>query len=377
MSDLLPDAVQAEEAPQADPFAGDVQEMMGGEDFNAAYERAKARSEEAAKAAQEAEGKPEGEAAKTEESEAAKPEGEKEAEAPQEEGITIDRVKELLGERDLEAAIKAFDNREQWERTLKQRSQAIAFLEKIDPEKFDLIVPQILPYAYSQKKLPEAPADLVDEVMKDLSIPSLKKQIKLEDWGNEAVEAAFSEEELAPHIKSTVKQVLNKVFPELPVLRERVRELSEQHKQSDDYVKYLENQNGELILSTFLAGHNDMVPQKVNEAESDIEALVRVGESGEDHPEYWKYIRIKAAADLRADKLKEGKNLSYEQAYKLLYGASDAKAKRAEEITTKIVNGQKEPQQEPPGERVPPKRESLMPKSHAQQVEEILRKQGL
>ena len=374
-----------EDSTAVDQTKQDVEEVLGTANFEDVYnqqvEAAKAvaaKTEEKPKevAAQATETPPAeapAEAAKTAESEAAEvvadPDGE----------LTPEQVREILGERSLKEVVKTWDDREKWEKTLKHRAQAVALFNKLTPEQIDLIAPQVLPYAYNQKEIPETPEAIIDDVMKQIDA-DLPKEIRTtfhhEDF-DEEIEAVIGKENLTPVMKKVVGTVIKKALPELSVLRTTNHDLTEQLTTATQYTQSLEQENGKLIMSGFLSRHQDNVPRLVNDEESPIEAILRVAESGEDHPEYYKYERLKAAADLRKTRAEAGKVITFEAAYNQLYGDIEAKAKQADKVKEKVKEAQKTETGEAPGRAVPRSAEDIvsekMPSSRRDAVEEAFR----
>ena len=164
----------------------------------------------------------------------------------------------------------------------------------------------------------------------------------------------------------------------LNVVRQDYARLKEDMNNANSYVQDLERQNGEITLNHFATNFPDAIPQK-NEGENAAKAIMRVLESGDDHPEYTKVLRIQQAADLRSKAIREGKEMSFEKAFETLYGVDVRRAAQEKKAKEKIAEKQAKSQAEEPGRATPDDPnayiDQLLPNTQERHVDDILRKE--
>lgn len=287
--------------------------------------------------------------------------------------LTLEKVKEFLGEtkwEDVPSWKKAYEDREKWNSALKVRAQTLPFLEKITPEQWDLLAPRLLPYAHGQEKLPETSEKFIDETvegLKDVIPENIEIEIFDEDL-QEKRKMTIDKKHYHPIIKKAAGELIKKALPELPVLRERQRIMQEENQSlksnNDELVKI----NGYLVLKGFLASHPESAPQTQNDRESPVDALFRIGESGQEHPEYGKWLRFESAAKLSNDR-----GIMFDQAWDILYGANERTVARQKEMKEKILNNQTKEVGEKGGEEAQPdpleQQKKRLPIGYAESVE--------
>lgn len=244
---------------------------------------------------------------------------------------------------------KAYENREGWEKTLKQKSQAIAKLQNLSPEQQEIVFAKIMPFVYGDEKIPDTPEELISEAVGKLK-DTIPDQITLKD--EDGLDVIVDKKHYEPMIKKAAGEIIRRYLPELGSIRSDYLKLNGEFDKVRQEAHNLAMMNGEIILDHFGQQYPDSLPTKVNDKERPSEALRRVLETGEDHPEYYKVLRCKAAAELRSDKLQTGKNATFQECYELLYGTEFRKAKQQEQIKKEITEKQQAVQPESPGQAV-------------------------
>ena len=263
-------------------------------------------------------------------------------------------------------------DREEWNTALKTRAQTLPFLEKLTPEQWDILAPKLLPYVHNQESIPETPEAFISEAVEGLN-GSIPENLEIEVYDEDMEEnrkVKIEKKHYLPIIEKVAGELIKKHLPELPVLRERQRLMQEEHQKLQSNNDELIKANGYLVLRNFLSQHPEHAPQTVNEEETPVDALFRIGESGEDHPEYGKWLKFETVA-----KLAEEKNIMFDKAWDVLYGATERKIKREEENKEKILQNQKKEPGEKGGESVQPdpleKQKKRLPQGYADVVEEM------
>lgn len=244
---------------------------------------------------------------------------------------------------------KAWENREDWETKLKQKSQAIAKLQKLTPEQQEIIFAKLMPFVYGEEKIPDTPEELVTEAVGKIS-DLIPDQITLQD--EDGVDVIVSKEHYEPIIQKAAGELLKRYLPELGSIRSDYQKLNSDYQNAVSEVNKLASMNGEIILDNFGKQYPNSLPTPMNEKERPSQAVRRVMEAGDDHPEYYKVLRCKAAAELRGEYLKNGKDITFQEAYDKLYGTEYRKAKQQEQIDTELAEKQKKVQPERPGQAV-------------------------
>lgn len=349
----------------------DVVEITGTENFDevfndlAAQQAAKEAPQDAPEPEKEA--KPEGEKQPSEAAVKDKPEQEAKPEGEQPPTPT---------EEDYAEWKKAFENRESWQKSLKQKSQAMKWWSELSEEQQAVITTRMMPYVYKQEQIPDTPDDLVEQVVGKVEgdIPEYLS-VKLEYYDEEV---KIPKEQYAPIIQNLVKKALKETYPELNVVRKDYAKLKEDMDNASQYVGELERQNGEITLNYFAVNYPDAIPQR-NDGESAAQAIMRVLESGDDHPEYNKVVRIQAAANLRSENIKKGNAIPFEKAFETLYGVDVRRAAQEKKAKEQIAEKQAKSQAEEPGRATPDDPNAyineLLPNSHLRHVDDILNKE--
>lgn len=270
---------------------------------------------------------------------------------------------------------KAFDNRESWNKTYKERSMADSFLAKMNDEQLASFLPHIMPFVHGHTEIPKDFDNVVDDVLKGIDIPE-SLTFKDEEFEEDI---QIPKELYMPVIQKAVKNAIQNSVKELPGLRQEYAQMREQVETAKEYVQTVERQNGELIINYFAEKYPGSIPDSVNEEETPAQAVMRVLEAGDEHPEFVKVLRIQQASDFRSKRMQEGKTVSFENAYETLFGIEhrrkqqEAKAKKdAEDRQAKI-------KAEKTGREVTPDPNDHLYKyvgnSHANEVEAILHKE--
>lgn len=261
-----------------------------------------------------------------------------ESETPPE--LTIDKVKEVLGEsglEDLQTWKKAFEDREKWNSTLSKKASAIPFLGNLTPEQWEVLSTRLLPYVHGKESVPETPEAFINEAVESLNgeIPeSIRFKYTDPEYGDEK-EIDIPKDAYLPLVKKAAGELMKRSLSELPGLREKVKEMTEEREQLQKAVDDMTRTNGYLVLESFFQAHPEHAPQTVSENESPVDALFRIGESGEDHPEYGKFLKFESAATLS-----QKRNIRFVDAWDTLYGAEERKVKRDAETKKKIIENQ-------------------------------------
>lgn len=289
--------------------------------------------------------------------------------------ITLEQVKEILGESNLDALKNwkhSHETREKWNATLSKRAETIPLLQKITEEQWDALVPKLMPYVYGKESIPETPEEFLDQTLESLNgaIPE-NITVKFHDETyNEDRTMEVNQEVYKPHFKKFAGELIKKALPELPVLREKVRTMEETNKTLQSSMDELSRINGYLVLSSFFANHPDEAPSRISDTESPVDALFRVGESGEDHPEFPKVRRFRAAAQLSKDD-----GIEFDKAFDQLYGVDKRKIQREEANKKKILESQQKEAGEKGGQEAQPdpleKQKKRLPKTYEDLVEEM------
>ena len=352
----------------------DVVEITGSEDFDTVFNELAAEQQQPAEP--ESEAAPEKTEPKTEATpkgttppaaaENGKPEGEKpEGEQPP-----------TPTEADYAEWKKAFENRDSWQKSLKQKSQAMKWWSELSEEQQAVVTTRVMPMVYKQEQVPDTPDDLVEQVIGKIEgeIPEFLMG-KVDEYEEEV---KIPREQYDPIIKNLVKKALKETYPELNVVRQDYAKLKEDMTNSNAYVQDLERQNGEVTLNFFAMNFPAAIPQQ-NEGENPAQAIMRVLESGDEHPEYNKVVRIQAAANLRSEAIKKGNTIAFEKAFETLYGVDERRAAQEKKARAKIQEKQSQTQAEEPGRATPDDPnafiDKLLPNTQERHVDDIFRKE--
>ena len=260
-----------------------------------------------------------------------------------EEGLTDESFEELSGKYPvLKEYKKFFDDYNNWEKKLRQKSQFISWFNKLDPEQQELVTNKNLPLVYGKEELPKSPKELVDSVMKGVKIDPLRYV------DEDELEVNVPTEKVEPLIRSAVENALNTAVPEMAALRKQLTEFSEKSKELEERLSASTQRQGELEMEKLAAKHRDFLDfKRVDDDESIVGAVKRINDAGEEHPEYSKLAKWNAIGTL-ADR----NDWSLDRAYEMLYGSeertiSETKAmkeaakKNQEDATQEDVSGDK------------------------------------
>ena len=253
-------------------------------------------------------------------------------------GLTPEKFEELAKEYpELRDHKKYHDDYDQWEKKLRQKSQTIPWFEKLDPEKQEIVINKVLPYVYGKEELPKAPKELVDDVMKNVTVEDMV--IKDQD----GIEVKVSKAELLPHVRKAVELTLNNAVPEMATMRKRVFEEQDRIKELENNNKAMEGRLGEIEFETLVSRHPSLDIKRVSKDESILDAVRRVNEAGESHPEYRKLAKLQAVATQA-----QVKKWSPENAYNNLFGDEERLEKDVKRTEETVLKNQKESVQETP-----------------------------
>lgn len=250
----------------------------------------------------------------------------------------------------------AYENREKWNDTLTNKGKAYSWLANKTPEQQEIILSQLMPLVQGQRKVPDTPEDLVKnavELVQDI-IPS---EIRVED---DAGEVVVQDAHYRPVIEKAVSSAIKQLLPELISMRDKYGNMEEQFKTQQQQLEAVAAQNGALAINSLVAANPALMPQKVNDKESPVEAFERIEQAGNDHPEYHKLARIKTAAKFAAE---EGYT-DFAQAFGVLYGDLMKTANNEKTVVEKLAKTQEKQEQQEVGKR-PEKSQS------AQEMEDL------
>lgn len=297
---------------------------------------------------------------------------EKVEEEVEEKGLTEERFAELAAQYPELVEHKKFkDDYGNWEKKLRQKSQAVAYLKKLQdesPDKIELLVNKLAPYMYGQEELPKAPSELVDEVMQSVEIDDLKYT------DDDEFEVKVGKDKIEPVVKRAVEKALNSAVPEMAALRSKVAELSKGKEEVEQNYQASMARQGELEMEQ-LAGKHKMLDFNRLDGETILEAVARIQDIP-DHPEQGKLSKWNAIGS-EANR----KKCSLEKAFKDLYGDAEIKANEEELTTETIAKNQKTTTQEIPGgeqDKIKEEWEQAgVGDSHEARVDALFKKQGL
>jgi len=296
-----------------------------------------------------------------------------ETETKEEVELTPEQLAELIEKYpELKRNKEYYENYDKWEKKLRQKSQAIPFLQNITPEQWELMQDKIMPYVYGKQDLPKAPAELLDEIMEGLDIRGFN--FKDEDELDIKVGADL----LKPHVRQALETALNKAVPEMAALRQKLSEVTKELDEQKKYGEMMKVRSGELELDHLLSQHKDLQLKLVNDDEGILDAVNRISAVGKDHPEYNKLLKLQAVAQL-ADKEGWTMNKAYEQ----LYGVQERKTIEQKKTEEAILKNQQagQTQETPTGTQAKPREEWEDDLEgigdHEDKVDEMFRKHGV
>lgn len=256
------------------------------------------------------------------------------------EGLTDEKFNELaVLYPELLEHKKYKDDYYNWEKSNRQKSQAIAFLKNLQeesPEKVELALNKIMPFVYGQEELPKAPIELVDDVMKLVEIDDLKYT------DEEEFEVKVGKERIEPVVRRAIEKALNSAVPEMAALRSRVAELSKGKEEAINNYNASQARQGELEMEQ-LATKHPLLDFKRLDGETIIEAANRIDKTP-DHPERNKLAKWNAVA---SEAQRQGCTL--DKAFNSLYGDEEIKGKEDALAAETVLKNQKKVTQEIPG----------------------------
>lgn len=249
---------------------------------------------------------------------------------------------------DLKKYKDVHDDYQNWEKSLRQRAQAIAYIEKLPDEQKELMFNKLLPYAYGKEELPKTPVELVDDVMKNIPL----EDFKFEDA--DGLEVTVTKDQILPQVKKAVELTLNNSVPEMAAIRKELLDTKEALKKAQENGSVYQTRLGEVELESLVSKHEGInltrVKNESGESESILEAVNRVA-SVDKHPERGKLLKLQAVGQL-ADKM----GWKPERAYEELFGDEERLTKEKKRTENTILKNQQEATQETPsGEQPKPK----------------------
>jgi len=246
---------------------------------------------------------------------------------------------------DLKKYKDVHDDYQNWEKSLRQRAQAIAYIEKLPDEQKELVFNKLLPYAYGKEELPKTPVELVDDVMKNI----LLEDFKFEDA--DGLEVTVTKDQILPQVKKAVELTLNNSVPEMAAIRKELLDTKEALKKAQENGTVYQTRLGEVELETLVKNHEGINLTRVKDDESILDAVNRIAEAGETHPEHRKLLKLQAIGQL-ADRM----GWKPDKAYSYLYGDEERLTKEKKRTENTILKNQQEATQETPsGEQPKPK----------------------
>jgi len=294
-------------------------------------------------------------------------------EEPEEEGLTEERFGELVQKfPELKEYRDSFNNYNTWEKKLRQKSQAISYLKKLQeesPEKIELLVNKISPYMYGKEELPQAPSELVDGIMEKVELSDLKFV------DDDEFEIQVGREKLKPIVRNAIENALNTAVPEMAALRSKLSELSKERDELDSNYKASMMRQGEMEMEQ-LASKHQMLNVKRLEDETLLEAVNRIQEAGEDHPEFNKLSKWSAIGNEA-----QARGWTLDKAFKSLYGEDERKTIEENlKKETAAKNQKTTTQEDTDGEKLKELEdweELGISNSHEHAIDVMFRKQGL
>ena len=299
--------------------------------------------------------KPETEKVETEEVE-----GEKETESTEEksaseteekpvepEELTPEKFEELSKKHpELKTYKETHENYANWEKSLRQKAQAIAFINNLPVEKQEIFFSKTLPYVYGKEELPKAPKELVDDVMKSVIVEDIEFQ------DEDEIKHRIDKEKIIPQVRRAVELVLNNAIPEMGATRKTLLEREEKIKGLEENIKASQGRLGELEFENLIAKHPFLELKRVDNNESILDAVGRISSAGDGHPEYPKLLKLQTIGNLA-----DSKGWSPERAFQSLYAEEERAEKNKIREKQVIEKNQKESTQEQPGGEKPKTKE--------------------
>jgi hypothetical protein len=233
-----------------------------------------------------------------------------------------------------------YDNYDQWEKMLRQRAQAIAYIEKLPDEQKEIVFNKLLPFAYGKEELPKTPTELVDDVMKNISL----EDFKFED--EDGLEVSVTKDRILPQVKKAVELTLNSAVPEMAAIRKELFDTKAELKKAQENGLVSQTRLGEVELENLVSKHEGInltrVKNENGETESILEAVNRIG-SVDNHPERGKLLKLQAIGQL-ADRM----GWKPDRAYEELFGTEERLTKEKKRTEETIAKNQQEATQETP-----------------------------
>jgi len=241
---------------------------------------------------------------------------------------------------------KAYDNRESWNRTLKQKSQINKYLDGLSEEQQEILRSRTLPFVYGEEKLPDTPTELIKDVQEKVTA-QLPSEIKYED--EDGIEVRIPREEYLKQfdVKGMIGNAVKMVMPDVGMMRKKLTEAGERVKELEGINMAIGIRSGEIELERLWDKHPELAPTKLRDDESIAEILDRI--MIEEHPEHSLFLKLKALQTFRKEN-----NVTIDGAYNAIYGKSAVVAKQEKEAKEQIEKNQKEVQSESPGKPTTP-----------------------
>lgn len=238
------------------------------------------------------------------------------------------------------------DNYTNWEKSLRQKAMSISWLSKLDETSQETVLNNVLPYVTGKEKTPKASKELIDEVLKGITVEDLRFQ------DEDDIDVKVSSDKLNPVIRGHVEQALNNALPQLSALRQQNMELLEKVKESEGSNQALTGRLGEMEFETLITRHPSLNIKRVDSNESILDAVKRVYEAGDGHPDLPKLLKLRAIGGLAKEQ-----GWSPDQAYEKLYGEEERQTKDKKREEEAALEKQKTSTQEKPSGEQPKTKE--------------------
>jgi len=241
---------------------------------------------------------------------------------------------------------KAFENRESWNRTLKQKSQLSKFLDGLSEEQQEILRSRTLPYVYGEEKLPDTPEALVKELVEKVT-SGVPDYIIAKDEDDIEVKIPRDEYLKQFNVSKMVSEAVKMAVPDVGVVRKKLIEANQKLKEMEQSTRVLQERSGEIEIERLWNLHPELKPSKVRDDETIPEVLERI--MLEDNPEYPLFLKLKAL-----NTFKNENGTTIDGAYNAVYGKSAIVEKLEKEAKEQIKKNQEQATSEIPGQKVTP-----------------------
>lgn len=249
-------------------------------------------------------------------------------------GLVFKMGDEEIGGDTISTALQALKQKENWEKSFTQKSQVVNFVDRLPEEQRGKVMNKILAMAYGKEK--------VEDFLKDAP-EKLYITLKDEDGYDNGYEINLGNpddplvKELFPAFEQIFLKKYDKTF----------KDLQEAYGKLGDYesrAAAAQEEAGEVAVRNWTKEHPEF-QISLNEGENLKQKMSDILVAGEAHPDYKKVERLITIA-----RKAQENNLSFEQAYDILYGGIVQKSKQT--AKTQQIK-QNAPDREPPGSRQP------------------------